>query len=505
MARFNKNKVQGPQLTTNLAGGSGFEMDNTSELLTILLTSFYKDTFYRDTNMLETQLDKAYSNVKPIVAAKMTVFSRELGMRSITHAMVSKIVNDSRTNGETWKKDFVAGAIQRVDDMTEIMSYYINKYGKPIPNALKRGMSKAFNKFDDYQLAKYRGNNKEVSLVDLINLVHPTPTKKNVTTLEKLVANASTAKENKTWENVLSETGQGVTTKEEKLQNKKEAWGEMIESGRLGLFATLRNLCNIAETAPEYLDLALKVFYDRKKVLASKLFPYRYFTAMQEVNKRVMNDAQVIKITKALVTASEFSLDLLPELEGNVAVVVDISGSMSNHVHSLVPLVSLIIKKYNARLITYSNHVVYDSIIKAPKANVAVNYKEVPLGSILNSVRERIVDDCGGGTNATSAVKALLNQNVSVSHVFWFSDEQTWMDGNTGVREMDKHLVELSKNTGVTPMIYSVDVNGYGTQMFRGNRIILLAGVSDKLFALIPYIKNGYSGLVDYISKLNLF
>ena len=37
------------------------------------------------------------------------------------------------------------------------------------PNALKKGFASAFNKFDSYQIAKYKNSNKEVKLVDIIN------------------------------------------------------------------------------------------------------------------------------------------------------------------------------------------------------------------------------------------------------------------------------------------------------------------------------------------------
>lgn len=58
----------------------------------------------------------------------------------------------------------------RPDDMMEIIAYYKAKSGKTLPNAMKKGFALAFDKFDGYQIAKYRGENKAVKLVDVVNL-----------------------------------------------------------------------------------------------------------------------------------------------------------------------------------------------------------------------------------------------------------------------------------------------------------------------------------------------
>jgi hypothetical protein len=63
--------------------------------------------------------------------------------------------------------------VRRPDDAIEILAYYLAVYNKPIPNALKKGLGTALSRFDEYQLAKYRKSAAEISLVDVLNLVHP--------------------------------------------------------------------------------------------------------------------------------------------------------------------------------------------------------------------------------------------------------------------------------------------------------------------------------------------
>ena len=98
--------------------------------------------------------------------------------------------------------------------MMEIMAYFHENGGKSLPNAMKKGFAAAFDKFDAYQLAKYRGENKSVKLVDLVNLVHPFPNEKNADALKALVAGE--LKSTGTWEAKLTQAGQKAGSELEK-------------------------------------------------------------------------------------------------------------------------------------------------------------------------------------------------------------------------------------------------------------------------------------------------
>jgi 60 kDa SS-A/Ro ribonucleoprotein len=155
-------------------------------------------------------------------------------------------------------RPFVKNVMVRVDDMLEILAYYEGKYGRrPVPNALKRGMRDAFDKFDGYQLAKYRGEGREISLVDVVNLVHPQPTDRNRVALEQLVD--GTLRSTETWESRLTQAGQQVESRQDRTEKKAEAWAEMVLSGKIGYMALVRNLRNIVQDAPEVIDEACEM------------------------------------------------------------------------------------------------------------------------------------------------------------------------------------------------------------------------------------------------------
>lgn len=52
------------------------------------------------------------------------------------------------------------------------LAYQLWRYGKPIPNALKRAWSDALAGCSAYELAKYRMEARDVKTVDVVNLVH---------------------------------------------------------------------------------------------------------------------------------------------------------------------------------------------------------------------------------------------------------------------------------------------------------------------------------------------
>src|SRR5207248_2610287 len=122
----------------------------------------------------------------------------KFGMRSISHVVAGELA--SRIKGEAWLKDFIDKVVYRPDDITEILSYYKIVSGKKQSHAVRKGIAKALQRFDDYKLAKYKGDGKEVSLIDAANLTHP----KHTESLGKLIKGTLPTPE--TWETKLTAT-----------------------------------------------------------------------------------------------------------------------------------------------------------------------------------------------------------------------------------------------------------------------------------------------------------
>jgi 60 kDa SS-A/Ro ribonucleoprotein len=80
-------------------------------------------------------------------------------------------------------------------------------------------------------MAKYKGDNKDVKLVDLVNIVHPVPTMRNKEALELLIKGE--LKNTQTWESKLSLAGQMAESEEDLTKLKSDAWSELISTRKL--------------------------------------------------------------------------------------------------------------------------------------------------------------------------------------------------------------------------------------------------------------------------------
>ncbi len=486
MSLFNFRKKT-KKRTINRAGGEAFVQSPKMQLASILLTSFAKDQFYRDAKNTFDELIKLMSKVDPIFSAKAAIYARtKFNMRSITHVLAAELC--AHASGQPWAKEFYYQIATRPDDMLEIVAYYFNQGGKTLPNAMKKGFAAAFDKFDGYQLAKYRGENKGVKLVDLVNLVHPMPTQKNAKALEQLMK--GTLRNTKTWESKLTRAGQVAETTENKAALKATAWKELLETKKLGYFALLRNLRNISEQSADSLDLALSTLVDRDRIKKSKVLPFRFLSAIDAIKEAKINIKDQRKILKALHEALEISLDNVPVFEGNTLVVLDDSGSMTwSKKSGKSPMeigsifAAMLYKSNDADLMRFSDDA---SFVRPYFGNSAL------------SIADHLIKNASSaGTNFHAIFK---KAKKSYDRIIILSDMQGWV-GHYSPKDA---FNDYKKRTGATPFIYSFDLNGYGSLQFPENKVFNLAGFSDKVFDLMSLLETDRMALVNEIENVSL-
>jgi 60 kDa SS-A/Ro ribonucleoprotein len=459
--------------TTNLAGGEAYKQTSKLEFISLLLTSFVKSQFYRDEKGVLEQVSNLFNSIpdKKFIA-KTAIYARtKFGMRSISHVVAGEIAKNVK--GESWTKSFFDKIIYRVDDMSEIISYYISRYGKMNVNAVKKGFASAFTRFSEYQLAKYRGEGNAVSLVDVVNIVHPKATE----SLGKLMTGNLVSTD--TWESELTRAGQNATNDEEKVKLKEAVWTRLINEKKIGYFALLRNLRNITEQAPSVLDSALKMLVDEKLIKDSLVLPFRFVTAYNEIEK-LPNSGKVLK---AINRAVDISLKNVPKFDGKTLVVLDTSGSMAGKPAEIGSLFSAILLKANdnADFMNFSDNAEYHSL----------NTDDSTI-TIAKSMNFRC-----GGTN----FHAIFQKAKGVyDRIIILSDMQGWMGYDSPVKDFEQYKAR----TGANPFVYSFDLQGYGTLQFPENRIFCLAGFSDKVFDIMSMLESDRQALVNEIEAIEL-
>ena len=466
MARFNEKKEVG---TTNLAGGKAYKQSNEMRLASLLLTSFGDDKYYRTNKETFKELEHLLDVCDKEFSAKAIIFARnEFGMRTITHYASSILAK--YICGEDWAKDFFNSVVHRPDDMLEIVACHLSRKQK-ITNAMKKGFAMAFARFDDYQLAKYKGEGKDVKLVDLVNLVHPTQSEKNNGAIEKLVKGE--LKSFDTWESELSKVGNDV-------EAKKEVWNDLLENNKLGYFALLRNLRNIIQLKDDTLKKkALNSLLNERAIRKSLVLPFRFSTAYDEM--KLVDGYAMTMVSRAC----DIACSNIPKLKGKTLIALDVSGSMSGRVSQIASVfASALLKSNDCDLITFATDSNY----------LFVNSNDSVL-TIANNLRFN-----GGGTNFNSIFE---KANKAYDRIILLSDMQAWVQNSWYCVSPKEAYESWKKRFGVTNCtFYSLDLAGYGTLQMPQNDVYCLAGFSEKVFDLMKLLEDDKDALLNTIKSI---
>lgn len=474
--RFN-TRVQDANRVDNLAGGQAFAQDTRLELVSLLLTSFVQDQYYRSADNQIARLRELVSALSDKrFAAKAAIYARnEFGMRSISHAVAGELAIQCSGTGTPWLSDFLNQVVRRPDDVTEITAYYFANANPPgvETNAMRRGLGAALARFDEYQLAKYN-RKAQYSLVDCVNMYHPPHTP----ALEKLVN--GTLESPDTWEAKLTQAGQNAESDEDKADRKREVWTELVLSGKISYFALLRNLRNILEQAPNVMGNALEILTDENRIRKSLVLPFRYLTAIEQL--------QVVPGSRNAIAALSDALDIslanVPRFDGNTLVVVDVSGSMSGLPMEIASVfASILFKSNDAHLMIFDNHARY----------LELNFTDSTL-SLAQSIARHAT---WGGTDFSAPFHAM---KYAYNRIIFLSDMQGWI----GYYAPTSDLARYEQEFGVRPHVYSFDLQGYSSMQFPQDRLYCLAGFSDKVFDIMSLLEQDRHALVNKIESIQL-
>lgn len=466
MSKFNETKKTDVR---NLAGGKAYKESNEMQLASLLLTSFGYDKHYQTEKEIFNQLDRLIALCDKEFVAKAIIYARkQFGMRTITH-MASSIFA-KYAGGTEWGSRFFDKVVNRVDDMTEIVACHLSRKQK-LTNAMKKGFASALGRFDDYQLAKYKGENKSVKLVDLVNLVHPKETERNEGAIGRLVKGE--LKSFDTWESELSAVG-------DDMDAKKAVWNRLLDENKLGYFALLRNLRNIIQLNDKTLkNKALNALLNESAIKKSLVLPFRFSTAYDEMAK-IDSDAM-----RAVSRACEIACSNVPKLDGKTLIALDVSGSMSScRVADIASLFTAVLLKSNdCDLITFADD---------------AKYRIVNPDDSVMTIKNAIKYSCGG-TNFPSVFK---NANKKYDRVILLSDMQSWMESYYS----PKHFYEEYKRRFNAPdcKFYSFDLAGYGTMQMPQQDVYCLAGFSDKIFDIMKLVETDKNALINAIKAVEL-
>jgi hypothetical protein len=511
MSKFNRGRTTGSRSPVTTAptatgrtfeGAPGYARSTKGELFLLAVAnmvgedSFYEGADKRDARFRTLAGEVALSDHDWLV--RMVGWLRTgAGMRSASLVAAAEGVASRLVAGQAGgNRQLIAAALQRADEPGEMLAYWTGRYGRNLPQPVKRGVADAVRRlYSERSLAKYDSGTYRFG--DVLELTHPSPStprqgdlfrhaidrRRNrdnpvpasLTTLQARAnllalpvaerrafldlpdAPERLAAAGMTWESLAGW-----------LQGPLSArfWEAIIPS--MGYFALLRNLRNFdqAGVSDKVASSVAQRLADPAEVARSRVLPMRFLSAYRSTGS--------VRWSWALEKALDASLANVPELPGRTLVLVDRSGSMFGRLSSRSTLTSadaaavfgaaLAMRAERATLVQFgSGH-----------AHVPIRKGE----SVL-----RVVERFGslGGTDTAEAVRATYRSHDRVVIV---TDEQAWAGprGAEPTRAVPDRIPVYTWN--LVGYRYGHGPSGSGTRH-------TFAGLSDAAFAMIPLIENG--------------
>lgn len=332
---------------------------------------------------------------------------------------------------------FISQMIVRADELAEIISLYAKVIGvepsevrKRMPAQLKKGIAKAFLKFDEYQLAKY-DRKAPVTLLDAMRLSHPPAIGENADARARLARGELRTPD--TWETALSAGA-----------DKKETFTRLIEEGRLGYTALLRNLRNMRDAGVSKRLVEQAIMENNSHWIN----PFQFIMAGVMVPE--FRTALDMKMQKELAGRATF--------DGKTVILLDRSGSMDYGTAGRSKVNRLTVAGALAACFNGDKHVA---------AFTTGALQHIPSNLEGFDLYESYIRARSGGTDIGGAVRQV--SDIKADRLIVLTDEQSYSRVMTGPFKYN----------------YMVNIGSYENSVARGDGWTQINGWSDAIFDYI--------------------
>jgi 60 kDa SS-A/Ro ribonucleoprotein len=228
---------------------------------------------------------------------------------------------------------------------------------------------------------------------------------------------------------------------------------------------------------------------DRELVKKARAFPYQLLAAFLNVESTMPRE-----ITDALQDAMEIAVENVPELDGDVFVFPDVSGSMSG--------VSITGYRKGAtskvRAIDVAALVAASVLRKNPHAEVIPFEQDVV--SLRINGRDSVMTNAtklasigGGGTNCSAPMALVNSRRTKVDLVIYVSDNESWVDARRhGATETMRQWTQIkARNPDAKMVCIDLAPNTTTQAAERVGDILNIGGFSDSVFDVIATFAKG--------------
>jgi 60 kDa SS-A/Ro ribonucleoprotein len=484
--------------TVNQAGGSAYVYGPEAKLAQLAATGTLADGFYSSAETQLADVVLAAKDVDPEWVAKCAVYARQSGAMKDMPALLAAYLTMA-------DPDLSVRVFKRVIDNGRMLRTFVQimrsgQVGRAsLGSRPKRLVREWLEQASMAQLMQAATGN-DPSLADIVKMVHPAPANAErrafygwlICKPYDVAALPAEIAAFEAWKRLPS--GELPPVPFEWLTAyplSPEQWG--VLATRMGWQALRMNLNTLARNGAFAIagvtEAVAARLADPKTIARVRPMPYQLMVALDQVG-----DGVPLAVQAALESALEASLASVPNLEGQVVVCPDVSGSMSSPATGyrkgasskvrcidIAALVAAAVLRQNrdARVIPFEVDVV--KLKLDANARIAVN-------------AAKLAGVGGGGTNVSAPLALLNKERARVDTVVIVSDNESWVDPSRrgATATMNEWNKLKARNPGAK--LICIDIQPYGSTQAKDRADIMnVGGFTDAVFDAMARFASGQS------------
>jgi hypothetical protein len=269
----------------------------------VLSCLLWENEFYESGETIAKRIQSLVKDVSAETVAKLAIEARhEMKLRHAPLLLVAAMVK--LPSHRHVVASTLNAIVNRPDELSEFLAIYWKDGKCPVANQVKKGLGDAFKKFNEYQLAKWN-RASEIKLRDVMRICHPKP---------------DSIEQAKLWKRLLNDELVTPDTHEVAMSakgaDKGAEWTRLIRDNKLGGMAVLKNLRRMENDGVDRSTIRKAI----GQMNTEYVLPYRFISAAKYAPalEPDLEDSMI----KCLNTATK--------MKGKTALLIDVSGSMSN-------------------------------------------------------------------------------------------------------------------------------------------------------------------------------
>lgn len=485
--------------TVNNAGGTAYTLSDKAALAQLAMTGCFNGTFYVSAkDQLKSVLDLA-NKLPAEYVAQLAVYSREQGLMKDMPAVLAAVV--AGKDSELLSKIFprVINNPKMLRNFVQVVRSGVTGR-KSLGTRPKRLIQVYLNSLNDEQLFKADVGN-DPSLQDIIKLVHPRPLNKKRSALYGYLLDKeynkrdllSLAKEFEAFKKNLSGEIPNVPFQMlTALPLTDTHWKQIAENAtwnqtRMNLNTFARH--NVLKDS-KMVSLLAERLSNAELVQKAGVFPYQLFTAFLNIDSEVPS-----KLSVALQQAAEHALVNIPQLDGKIYVMVDVSGSMSTPVTGDRGSVTTKMRCIDIAALMASALMRKNKDVEIIPFDTGVHKHNLnPMDSMMTNAK-KLAAYGGGGTDCHLALEHVNKHGGKGDLVIYVSDNESWVDStpigsyssfykSRSTKTMDEWNKFKTRNPKAKLVCIDVTPNKT-TQAHDREDILNVGGFSDQVFDVV--------------------